>query len=219
MQAGDDFTKTALAYSEDPAVQSNKGDLGFITVFILPYPLENLAYNTPVGKFTEPSRSKNGFHIFKILGERKAFGKMRAAQILLSFTPDATETQKQIISKRADSLYTALQQGSDFKQLAAVFSNDNLTYQTGGEMMAFGVGRYAPAFENAAMALEKDGDISRPVLTEFGYHIIKRLQHLPALGDKTNKQWQDEIKQQILQSDRMEVSKKYCTKSIAVYRL
>jgi peptidyl-prolyl cis-trans isomerase SurA len=214
LQAGEDFTKTALTYSEDPAVQSNKGDLGFITVFILPYAMENLVYNTPIGKFTEPYRSKNGYHIFKIVGERKAFGKMRAAQILLSFTPDATDAQKQTTAKRADSLYKALQQGSDFKQLAAAFSNDNLTYQTGGEMMAFGVGRYAPAFENAAMSLEKDGDISRPVLTEFGYHIIKRLQHLPIQDDKTNKQWQEEIKQQILQSDRMEVSKKVLYKKV-----
>lgn len=214
LQAGDDFTKTALTYSEDPSVQSNKGDLGFITVFVLPYAMESLVYNTPVGKFTEPSRSKNGFHIFKVLEERKAFGKMRAAQILLAFTPDATDAQKQAIAKKADSLYNALQQGSDFKQLAVAFSNDNLTFQTGGEMMAFGVGRYTPAFEKVAMALEKDGDISRPVLTEFGYHIIKRLQHLPIQADKTNKQWQDDIKQQILQSDRMEVSKKVLYKKI-----
>lgn len=214
LQAGDDFTKTALAYSEDPAVQTNKGDLGFITVFVLPYAMENLVYNTPVGKYTEPYRSKNGFHLFKILDERKAFGKMRAAQILLAFTPDATDAQKQATEKKADSLYKALQQGSDFKQLAVTFSNDNLTFQTGGEMMAFGVGRYTPAFEKAAMALEKDGDISRPVLTEFGYHIIKRLQHLPIQADKANKQWQEEMKQQILQSDRMEVSRKVLYKKI-----
>ncbi len=113
LQAGDDFTKTALTYSEDPSVQSNKGDLGFITVFVLPYAMESLVYNTAVGKFTEPSRSKNGFHIFKVLEERKAFGKMRAAQILLAFTPDATDAQKQATAKKADSSYNALQQGSD----------------------------------------------------------------------------------------------------------
>lgn len=214
LQAGDDFAKTALAFSDDPSVQINKGDLGFITVLVLPYEMENLVYNTPAGKFTAPLRGKNGFHIFKNLGERKAFGKMRAAQILLAFTPDATDFQKQATAKKADSLYDAIQKGSDFKQLAAAFSNDNLTFQTGGEMMTFGVGRYTPAFENAAFALVKDGDVSRPVLTEFGYHIIKRLQLIPIPDDKTNKQWQEEIKQQILQSDRMEVSKKVLYKKI-----
>lgn len=214
LQGGGDFTQTALTYSEDPAVKNNKGDLGFITVFVLPYDMETLIYTTPVGKVTAPLRSKNGFHLFKVLGERKAIGKLKAAQILLSFVPDATEAQQQATARKADSLYKALQQGSDFKQLAATFSNDNLTFQAGGEMMTFGVGRYTPAFESAAFALEKDGDISRPILTEFGYHIIQRLQRIPVPADKISKQWQDEIKQQVLQSDRMEVSRKILSKRI-----
>jgi peptidyl-prolyl cis-trans isomerase SurA len=214
LQSGDDFTKTALAYSEDPAVKTNKGDLGYITVFSLPYAMENLVYSTPVGKYTSPLRSKNGYHLFKVIAERKAIGKMRAAQILLAFTPDATDAQKQAVAKRADSIYNALQKGGDFKQLAATFSDDNLTFQTGGEMMAFGVGRYTPAFESAAFGLSKDGEITRPVLTEFGYHIIKRLQHVPVPEDKANKQWQEETKQQVLQSDRLEVAKKVLYKKI-----
>ncbi|MBO9563145.1 MAG: peptidylprolyl isomerase [Niastella sp.] len=214
LQSGDDFTQTALAYSEDPAVKTNKGDLGYITVFSLPYAMENLVYGTPVGKYTSPLRSKNGYHLFKVIAERKAIGKMRAAQILLAFTPDATDAQKQAVAKRADSIYNALQKGGDFKQLAATFSDDNLTFQTGGEMMAFGVGRYTTAFESAAFGLGKDDEITRPVLTEFGYHIIKRLQHVPIPEDKANKQWLEETKQQVLQSDRLEVAKKVLYKKI-----
>jgi peptidyl-prolyl cis-trans isomerase SurA len=214
LQKGEDFSKAALTYSEDPAVQSNRGDLGFITVFVLPYEMENTVYATPAGKFSAPLRSKNGFHIFKNLGERPAIGKMRAAQILLSFPPDATDAQKQQIGLRADSIYKALVQGSNFKALVSAFSGDNLSFQTGGEMMAFGVGRYAPAFENAAFALDKDSALSRPVLTEFGYHIIKRLQRVPVPQDKNDKQWREDMKQQVLQSDRMEVSRKVLNKKI-----
>lgn len=214
LQSGDDFTKTALAYSEDPAVKTNKGDLGFITVFSLPYAMETLVYNTPVGKFTSPLRSRNGYHLFKVIEARKAIGKLRAAQILLAFTPDATDAEKQATAKKADSLYNALQQGADFKELAAAFSNDNLTFQTGGEMMAFGIGRYTPAFENAAFGIAQDNEIAPPVLTEFGYHIIKRLQRIPVPEDKSNKQWQEETKQQILQSDRLEVARKVLYKKI-----
>lgn len=214
LQKGEDFLKTALAYSDDPAVQANKGDIGYITVLVLPYEMENLVYATPAGKYTAIYRSKNGFHIFKNLGERPAIGRLRAAHILLSFPPAPTEAQKKDIAKVADSLYTVLQNGGDFKMLAGALSGDNLTFQTGGEMMAFGVGRYEPAFEKAAFALAKDGDISHPVLTDFGYHIIKRLQHVPVPADKTNKQWQDEIKQQVLQSDRMEVARKVFVKKI-----
>jgi peptidyl-prolyl cis-trans isomerase SurA len=214
LKKGEDFSKAALTYSEDPAVQTNKGDLGFITVFVLPYEMENLIYATPAGKFTTVLRSKNGFHIFKNLGERPAIGKMKAGQILLSFPPDATYAQKQELGIRADSIYKALLQGANFKAMVAAFSGDNLSFQTGGEMMTFGVGRYAPAFENAAFALDKDSAISRPVLTEFGYHIIKRLQRVPITTDKNDKQFQEDMKQQVLQSDRMEVSRKVLNKKI-----
>ncbi|WP_276480745.1 peptidylprolyl isomerase [Paraflavitalea pollutisoli] len=214
LQAGDDFSKTALAYSEDPGVQLNKGDLGFITVFVLPYEMENLVYNTPLGKFTAPLRSKTGYHLFKVIEERKAYGKLRAAQILLAFPPEVTDAQRQALGRRADSLYQALQKGADFGQLVTAYSNDNLTYSTGGEMMAFGVGRYTPAFEAAAFSLEKDGEISRPVLTEYGYHIIKRIQHLNIPADAQDKGYQEEMKQQVLQSDRMLVARKALNQKI-----
>jgi peptidyl-prolyl cis-trans isomerase SurA len=108
----------------------------------------------------------------------------------------------------------ALQKGADFKTLALQFSSDNLSYQNGGELPEFGVGRYDPAFETAAFALQKDGEISKPVHTEFGYHIIKRLQHIPAPVDKRNEKWRESIRQMISQSDRMEVSRKKLIKTI-----
>jgi peptidyl-prolyl cis-trans isomerase SurA len=81
-------------------------------------------------------------------------------------------------------------------------------------MADFGVGRYDPAFESAAFGLAKDGDISKPVLTEFGYHIIKRLGYRSIQTDKNDKQVRDDLKQQVQQSDRMEVSKNVLFKKI-----
>jgi peptidyl-prolyl cis-trans isomerase SurA len=98
-----------------------------------------------------------GYHIVKNLGERKALGKISVAQILLAFPPDADTNAKKQVEQKADSLYQALLQGADFKALAAAFSNDNISYQTGGELPEFGVGRYAPDFENAAFGITKDG--------------------------------------------------------------
>src|SRR5215831_6453527 len=60
LQKGEDFGKLAQEYSEDPAAKTNKGDLGFITVFVLPYDLETLAYSTPANKYSAPFRSKIG---------------------------------------------------------------------------------------------------------------------------------------------------------------
>jgi peptidyl-prolyl cis-trans isomerase SurA len=179
---------------------------------VLPYELENTVYTTPVGKFSAPVRSKVGFHIFKNLGEREALGRMKAAQILVAFPPEATSEQKQQTKQKADSIYNALVNGSDFKVLVTKFSGDNLTWQAGGEMMEFGVGQYEQPFETAAFALKKDGEISKPVLTAYGYHIIKRLQRKAPTDTSTA--FKEEIKQRVLQSDRMEVSRKILYKKI-----
>ncbi len=213
LQRGEDFGQTALRYSEDPAVKNNQGDLGYITALVLPYDLETLVYSLAPGK-TGKIRSKIGFHIFKNLGERKAIGRIRTAQILLGIPPDANPAQKAALSQKADSIYQALLKGSDFKALAAQFSSDNISYQAGGEMKEFGVGSYEPAFEATAFALEKDGDISKPVLTEFGYHIIKRLQRMPVPDGTDAKQWRDQIKNQVEQSDRMQVARNILYKKI-----
>src|SRR5438309_8293722 len=119
-----DFAAVETNYSADPSAAANGGDIGYITVFSLPYELENLAYNTAPGKVSKTYRSVAGYHIFKNLGERKALGRIKAAQILLAFPPNADAATKAEIKKKADSLYTLLQKGADFGQLATRFSND-----------------------------------------------------------------------------------------------
>lgn len=99
LQAGRSFSDVAARYSDDPAAKTNGGALGWITVFSLPYELENLVYGTAVGKNSELYRSKAGFHIFRNEGERKALGRLKAAQILLAFPPDADEAYKARLKK------------------------------------------------------------------------------------------------------------------------
>lgn len=204
---GEDFAQLALLLSDDPAAKQNKGEIGHISALVLPYAMESAVYKTAPGKVSEPVRSNIGFHIFKNQGERPAIGKVHVAQILLGWAPDATEDQKAASRKRADSIMNLLKQGTDFKQLALQFSTDNTSYQAGGEIMEFGVGRYAPAFEKAAFGLQKDGDLSAPVETEFGVHILKRIARIPVPSDLTDKTFLEGLRIQVLQSDRMNVAK------------
>lgn len=207
------FEQVALEFSEDPSVKVNKGEIGYVTVFVLPYELENIVYNLRIGEYSQPVRSAAGYHIFKNIRERRAVGRIQVAQILLAFPPDIPNGQE-LVRKRADSVVAALLNGADFKTAAVQVSNDNLSYQNGGELPEFGVGRYEPLFEAAAFALEKDGQISKPVQTAFGYHIIKRLSHKPPQKDKHDQQWREQVKQQILQNDRMEIARAKLVKSI-----
>ncbi len=201
------FAETALAWSGDPAVRTNKGDIGYITVFTLPYDLENQAYSTLPGQFSKPFRSRAGYLIFKNLGERRSVGKIKVAQILLSVAPGASEESRKAIQLRADSIYEALQKGADFAKLAKANSGDNLSYQNGGEMPVFGVGRYDSTFENAAFSLSHDGEIGKPVYSAFGYHIIKRIGRQP-FPVALNKEADQSIRQLISGDYRMEVSRK-----------
>src|SRR5882724_10435173 len=107
LKSGKDFGKIAAEYSQDPFAINNHGDIGFITVFSLPYELENLAYSTAPGKFSKIHHGKNGYHIFKNIEERKAIGKIKAAQILLILPNSSSEALKSETKKRADSIYRA----------------------------------------------------------------------------------------------------------------
>ncbi len=214
LSKGELFSKVAAELSEDPTATSNKGYLGFITAFTLPYEMENVAYSTAPGKFSKPFKSAIGYHIFRVNSVRNSAGRMRAAQILLAYPPEATDAEKRIVKNRADSLYKVILAGGDFKKLAVAFSNDNLSYQNGGEMQEFGTGRFEPAFENAAFALKTNGAISKPFATAYGIHILKRLDWKPLQLDRKNKAVWENFHQQVLQNDRMNVSRKLLMKKI-----
>ena len=207
LKKGKQFGDVASLYSDDPSAKNTHGDIGFITVFSLPYELENLAYSTLPGKFSKIYKSKLGYHIFKNVEERKAIGRIKTAQILFLFPPNASDVIKQSIKQKADSVYTLLINGANFGELAKKFSGDNLSFQTSGEMAEFGVGKYDHSFENAAYALDKDGEISKPVLTNFGYHIIKRIAR-KQVAEVNNKETFDAYKQKVINEPRNEYAKK-----------
>ena len=206
LKKGKKFGEVAAAVSDDPTAKTNRGDIGYITAFTLQYELESLAYSLAPGQFSRPYRSKSGYHIFRNDGERKAFGRIKVAQILLSFPPGASAAVREQVRVRANSIHRALQLGADFAALARTFSSDNLSYQNGGEMPEFGVGHYDSAFEATAFGLARDGEISRPLATEFGYHIIKRLSRkpFPPTMDETATAG---LRQQILNDPRVEISR------------
>jgi peptidyl-prolyl cis-trans isomerase SurA len=207
LRRGRKFAEVAQAFSDDPSAKTNGGDIGYITVFTLPYELETLAYSTPAGQFSRPFRSKAGYHIFKVLGERRSLGRIRVAQILIALPAGSSEPVREAAGAKADSLYNQLQQGADFASLARSFSADNLSYQNGGEMPEFGIGKYDSSFEAAAFALDKDGTIGKPLVSPFGYHILKRLARKP-FPHQLNKAAADELRASVTADPRIVGSRK-----------
>ena len=212
LQKGKPFAEVARRFSDDPSAKSNSGKIGFITAFTLPYELENLAYNTPSSSFSKPHLSKSGYHIFKNDGERKAWGRIRAAQILLAFPPDADAATEALLKSRADSIYSRLLKGDDFGRLATQFSDDAISAQAGGQLPEIGIGQYDALFENTVFALPKDGAISKPFKTAHGYHIVKRLARIPVAANKESLQ---DMRTRVLASeDRMATTQAALTQKI-----
>jgi peptidyl-prolyl cis-trans isomerase SurA len=180
-------------------------DLGWITVFTLPYEYENIVYNLKPGGVSEPYRSKGGWHVFKLEEQRPAIGKMTVAQILLA-VPNGNIAIRDHDRQLADSIYAALKEGADFGELAKQYSNDRRTYMNKGIMPEFGVAKYDGDFEKEAFALKHDSDISRPFQTAFGFHILKRISRSPIPETKTEA-YMASLKQQVMDDSRMSLAK------------
>ncbi len=177
IESGEDFGNVASGKkgSEDNSAAINKGDLGFFTVFQMVYPFESAAYKIKVGELSQPVRTKYGYHIIKKTDERPARGEILAAHIMIRVMDDATEKDVENAKARIDEIYQQLKDGKDFAELATKHSDDKGSARKGGELPWFGTGKMVESFEDQAFAIENNGDFSAPFLTEYGWHIVKRI--------------------------------------------
>lgn len=99
-------------------------------------------------------------------------GLVRPRHILVSLKQNATKAQSDSALVRADSIYNALIKGADFAELAQRCSDDKGSARRGGDLSWVQRGYMVKEFEDAIFAM-KPGEISKPILSPFGYHIIK----------------------------------------------
>lgn len=174
---GEDFSLVAKADSEDPSASRNGGDLGFFTAFQMVYPFELACYNQPIGSISMPIRTKFGYHIIKVQENRPASGQIKVAHIMKALPKNSSEAIQNKAKESIDSIYQSILDGQSFEKMAKFFSDDHKTAVNGGEMDWFGVGKIIPEFSEPAFKLKNDGDISKPIKTPYGWHIVKRLGH------------------------------------------
>lgn len=187
------FDKVAKQYSDDSSAKDNGGKLGWVTGQMITYAVERVMYNLPVGKYSEPIRTDYGFHIIKVSARRPAVGRVQVAHILKAFPQEATEADKKQVKDDIDGIYKQLLAGVDFELLASQNSDDKATANTGGLLPPFGLGSMVEEFEQAAFALKEKGELSKPVMTSYGWHIIKFEKRLPIESF-------DKLKSQLLQA-------------------
>jgi peptidyl-prolyl cis-trans isomerase SurA len=174
-----DFSRLASQFSDDRGTRERGGDIGFMTALQTVYPFENAAYITPVGKVSKPFRTQFGYHIVKVLARRPARGEVQVAQILLTTPKSKGEEGIAFARRQADTVERLLRQGISFDTLVSRYSEDKLSIAQHGVLAPFGAGRMVPAFEEAAFGLKKPGDVSAPIQTEYGFHIIRLISKSP----------------------------------------
>lgn len=182
------FDKVAREVSDDYSAEQNGGRLGYFTGMMTIFPFENAAYKMEIGEVSEPIRSAIGYHILKIHNKRKAVGEVRVAHILKLIPPQATAEQQDSIQKLVRNIHNRLKNKENFAELALEFSDDRQTRSNGGELMWFGLGKMAKEFENAAFNLKEIGEISEPIKTNYGWHILqlKEKRGIPSFEKKKN---------------------------------
>lgn len=97
---------------------------------------------------------------------------LTASHILVLMRQDADAQAQARAKERIDSIYRVLQEGADFAEVARQCSDDKMSAARGGRLGEFGKGMMIPDFEQAAYALQA-GEMSAPVKTTVGWHIIK----------------------------------------------
>jgi len=174
--AGKNFADVAKSISEDPSVAKNEGDIGWLTAFRTVYEFENAAFNTPVNQVSLPIRTQFGYHLIKVWEQRPSKGSVHVAHIFLRAPDNMSPELKAKTEKIINAVYDSLKLNVSFSELAKNNSDDKSTSLKGGELPWFGTGQMIPEFENAAFALKKPGDYSKPVNSFYGWHILQLIE-------------------------------------------
>jgi peptidyl-prolyl cis-trans isomerase SurA len=177
-------------------------DLGYFSAFKMVYNFESAAYATEVGAVSQPFRTRFGFHVVKILEKRKSRGQVSVAHIMIANTQkDSTLVAKD----RIQELHRLLLQGDDFGELAKQFSDDKSSSNRGGELSPFKSGQInSEIFETTAFELSPSNPISKPIQTQFGWHILKYINKTPV---KSFEELQPELENQVGKDSRSQLVK------------
>lgn len=197
------FDAAVNSYSSATDSEST-GDLGWKTNDQLPALFSEALQEMDEGDISEPLVSPGGIHLLKLVqlkgAKRELVNQVRARHILFKATnkvdiDHAMSEMKKIKQRLID--------GEDFGELATEISQDSSSAIHGGELGWMGQGDTVPAFEQAMYALQV-GEISQPVVSQFGVHLIQLEEK--RLLDISEKKRRDEVRQQI---GKRKVAEKY----------
>ncbi len=196
VKGGKDFAQVAAAYSNAPDASSG-GDLGWRTRARLPSVFADIVRTLKPGQVSAVLRSAGGFHIVKLVEQRSrnqptVVEQAHARHILIKVNETTSEADAKA---RIDRLRERLVAGASFEDLARANSEDTSSAK-GGDLGWISPGDTVPDFERALAKLAPN-EISQPVRTPFGWHLIQVLER--RRQDVTQERRRDEARKAIRQ--------------------
>jgi peptidyl-prolyl cis-trans isomerase SurA len=175
LNAGVNFNQVSALYSDAQEAMQG-GALGWRPEAKLPSLFANALKTLKPGEITPVLRSANGFHILKLIDKRgkdaaTVVKQTHARHILIKTNEIVTDQEAQ---KRLAELRERVVNGTDFERLAKIHSDDT-SASKGGDLGWLNPGETVPEFERAMNALQPN-EVSEPVRSAFGWHIIQVLE-------------------------------------------
>ncbi|MGB1581119.1 MAG: peptidylprolyl isomerase [Nevskiales bacterium] len=176
LQQGEDFTELAIAESDGQQALEG-GDLGWIQHDLLPTVFSEQIPKMAAGEVSAILPSGSGFHIVRLdeirtAGKRQIAREVHARHILLQANAIRDEAATEAL---ALDLYSQLQKGADFSDLAAQHSDDPGSANQGGDLGWKDPASFEPRFSSRIQAMDAKQP-SEPFQTQFGWHIAEVLE-------------------------------------------
>lgn len=167
------FEKAAADNSIDSYTSGRGGSMGYMPPLSYPWAFEDFVYGLETGDIAGPVNSGVGLHLVRVDSVKAPEGEVLVEHIL-KLTQDKTPEQQEEAKEQIDSIYNLVKNGADFGAIAFSESEDPGSARQNGRLPWFGRGRMVKPFEDTAFEL-KPGEISVPIKTDYGYHIIKKI--------------------------------------------
>lgn len=168
---GGDFDEVARSFSEDERTRQKSGFLGDLRKGELFASVDSVLFILKPGDISPPVRSPMGYQIFQIIS--KTANTVKANHILVKVLTNKSDTLR--VKKLAQSVRNKILAGTEFDSLAKIYSDDPDTKNQGGYLGQFLIKGLMPPF-NAVVEKMQAGEVSEPILSEHGYHLIKVLE-------------------------------------------
>ena len=172
LNTGKSFAEVSASFSDAPNALEG-GKLGWKSGTQMPALFLDALKTMQVGELSQPLRSPNGFHVLKLTNKRGGNSPLVIQQthsrhILIKLSEIMSEKEGK---QKMDNIKERLDNGEKFEALARQYSEDS-TASNGGDLGWINPGDTVPQFEKAMNEL-KDNQISQPVRTQFGWHVIQ----------------------------------------------